>query len=455
MFVNRSLLLPNPPQLNYGAAVVDIDGDGSFEIFVTGFGFPNQVFKWKENRFVSVAPFSLTDGRRQSIGVAAADIDADGEEEIYVLNTDTFAGMKRFADRLFDHADGEWVDLFALPIHEDVLNLTAGRSVVGVDRNGTGQYGFFVANYGGPMRLYELDEDGRLQDVASQAQLDLSTGGRSALALPLVTTRMDIFMGNEHGANYLFSNLGDGTYAEIGEEAGVADDFQNARGVAAFDANGDGMFDLVIGNWEGEHRLLVQDVNGRFEDRTPLHMAKPSRVRTVIAADFDNDGYEEIFFNNIGEENRLFGFRSGDWWSLDLGDAEEPAGYGTGAVVGDFDGDGRLELIISHGEAAPQPVSYFQTIPNGNHWLRILPLTQYGAPARGALVTLITAQRTQIRVIDAGSGYLCQMEPVAHFGLGEETSVERVVIRWLDGSEHIIVAPEVDQMLRVEHPDMW
>jgi hypothetical protein len=215
------------------------------------------------------------------------------------------------------------------------------------------------------------------------------------------------------------------------------------------------MFDLVIGNWEGEHRLLVQDVNGRFEDRTPLHMAKPSRVRTVIAADFDNDGYEEIFFNNIGEENRLFGFRSGDWWSLDLGDAEEPAGYGTGAVVGDFDGDGRLELIISHGEAAPQPVSYFQTIPNGNHWLRILPLTQYGAPARGALVTLITAQRTQIRVIDAGSGYLCQMEPVAHFGLGEETSVERVVIRWMDGSEHIIVAPEVDQMLRVEHPDMW
>lgn len=452
MFVNRSSLLPNPPQLNYGAAVVDIDADGAFEIFVAGFGFPNQIFKWKNGRFTNAAPLSLMDARRQSIGVAAADIDADGIEEIYVLNTDTFAGMKRFADRLFDQADGEWVDLFALPIHQDVLNMTAGRSVVGVDRNGIGQYGFFVANYGGPMRLYELDEDGRLHDVASEAQLDLATGGRSAVALPLVTTRMDIFAGNENGANFLFSNLGDGTYAEIGEEAGVADMFQNARGVAVLDANGDGMFDLIVGNWEGEHRLLIQDVNGRFEDRTPMHMARPSRVRTVIAADFDNDGYEEIFFNNIGEENRLYGFRNGDWWSLDMGDAEEADGLGTGAVVGDFDGDGRLELLISHGEAAPQAVTYYQTGQNANHWLRVLPLTMYGAPARGARVTLVTAERSQVRVVDAGSGYLCQMEPVAHFGLGATSAVERVVVRWPDGAERTIDAPQADQLLRVEHP---
>lgn len=452
MFVNRSSLLPNPPQLNYGAAVVDIDADGAFEIFVAGFGFPNQIFKWKNGRFTNAAPLSLMDARRQSIGVAAADIDADGIEEIYVLNTDTFAGMKRFADRLFDQADGEWVDLFALPIHQDVLNMTAGRSVVGVDRNGIGQYGFFVANYGGPMRLYELDEDGRLHDVASEAQLDLATGGRSAVALPLVTTRMDIFAGNENGANFLFSNLGDGTYAEIGEEAGVADMFQNARGVAVLDANGDGMFDLIVGNWEGEHRLLIQDVNGRFEDRTPMHMARPSRVRTVIAADFDNDGYEEIFFNNIGEENRLYGFRNGDWWSLDMGDADEADGLGTGAVVGDFDGDGRLELLISHGEAAPQAVTYYQTAQNANHWLRVLPLTMYGAPARGARVTLVTAERSQVRVVDAGSGYLCQMEPVAHFGLGATSAVERVVVRWPDGAERTIDAPQADQLLRVEHP---
>ena len=155
----------------------------------------------------------------------------------------------------------------------------------------------------------------------------------------------------------------------------------------------------------------------------------PSRIRTVIAADFDNDGYEEIFFNNIGEQNRLFGLHEEVWVSLSPGDALEPHGLGTGAATGDFDGDGRLELIVAHGETGLQPLTLYHTPENGNHYLRVLPLTQYGAPARGALVTLTAGGRTQRRVIDSGSGYLCQMEPVAHFGLGRERWVDKVVVR--------------------------
>lgn len=455
MFTDRSHLLRNNPiQLNYGVAVTDIDNDGQFEIVIAGFGFPNLIYRWNGSSFDDIAPYVLADTRRQSIGLAAGDIDGDGLEELYVLNTDTFAGTKRFADRLFDFADGEWVDLFSLAMNHAVLNLTAGRSVAVLDRNGLGRYGFFVANYGGPMRLYELDEDGRLHDVAPEAGLNKITGGRSAIALPLITTRMDIFCGNENGANYLFNNNGDGTFGEVGEEVGIGDPLENARGVAALDANGDGLFDLVVGNWEGTHRLFVQDVNGRFEDMTPPHMSTPSRVRTVLAADFDNDGYEEIFFNNIGEPNRLFAFRGGDWVPISAGDAVEEQGLGTGAAVGDFNHDGRLELVIAHGEAAPQPVSLYVPQPNDYHYLRVLPLTIYGAPARGALVVLETAERTQRRVIDAGSGYLCQMEPVAHFGLGRETRVERVTIRWVDGAERMIPRPEIDRLLRVEHPGL-
>ena len=73
-----------------------------------------------------------------------------------------------------------------------------------------------------------------------------------------------------------------------------------------------------------------------------------SRVRTVIAADFDNDGWEEIFVNNIPGSNRLFQKTSvgGEWAWRNIGDALEPMGYGTGAAVVDFDGDGRLELVV-------------------------------------------------------------------------------------------------------------
>lgn len=447
------LLLHNPPQLNYGIAVTDVDQDGAFELVVAGFSYPNLVLKWTGEGFINVAPPELADARRQSIGIAAGDIDGDGAEEIYVLNTDTFAGNKRFADRLFDSADGEWVDLFSLPIHQGVLNLTAGRSVACVDRFGDGRYGFFLANYGGPLCLYELDDDGHLQDVAPAAQLNKITGGRSVLALPLITGRMDIFAGNENGPNFLFRNNGDGTFMDVAEEMRIADPVGNARGIAALDVNGDGFFDIVCGNWEGQHRLFVQVAGAPFEDIAPADLRKATRVRTVIVADFDNDGYEEIFFNNLGEANRLFAQKSGVWHATDIGDAAEAGGLGTGAAVGDFDGDGRLELIIAHGESARQPLTLYHSAPNNHHWLRVLPLTVYGAPARGAVVTLEAAGRTQIRAIDAGSGYLCQMEPVAHFGLGDATHVERVTVRWLDGTTVTIEEPAIDQLLRVEYSE--
>ena len=446
------LLYHNPSQFYYGVAVIDVDNDGVFEVFVAGFGFPNLILKWDGSSFRNIAPWTLADPERQAIGVAAGDIDGDGREEIYVLNTDTFAGKKHFADRLFDGADGEWTDLFSLAGNRHILNLTAGRSVVAVDRHGSGCYGFFVANYDGPMRLYEVDEDGRLNDSATEASLDLVTGGRSAVSLPLVTDQMDIFAGNEGGSNFLFCNRGDGKFEELATELGLHDSQQNARGVAVLDANEDGLFDLVCGNWEGQHRLFIHLPNGRFEDAAPPDMALPSRVRTVIAADFDNDGYEEIFFNNIGQPNRLFGRRDGQWVMLDIGDALEPYGLGTGAAVGDFDDDGWLELLIAHGESSAQPLSLYRARANANHWLRVLPLTVHGAPARGAIVVLETVGRTQRRAVDAGSGYLCQMEPVAHFGLGRHTQINRVRVHWPDGTSAMINNPTCDQLLRVQHP---
>lgn len=454
MFNNQSRLLShNPMQLNYGMAVTDIDNDGAFEVFVAGFtNAPNLVLKWNGKAFENIAPSVLADNERQALAVAACDIDGDGQEEIYVLNTDTYAGRKQLADRLFDCVDGEWTDLFSLHMNQPILNLTAGRSVACVDRDSDGIYGFFVANYGGPMRLYELDEDGRLRDVAPEARLALVTGGRSVLAMPLVSDWMDIFVGNEGGANFLFRNNGDGTFREIGRLVGIGDPQHSARGVSALDADDDGRFDLVVSNWEGPHRLFLQGSSGAWLDAAPDEMAMPSRVRTVVTADFDNDGYEEIFFNNIGQPNRLFRRHNGQWTPISPGDAVEPHGLGTAAVTADFDGDGRLELLIAHGESGLQPLTYYHTPDNGNHYLRVLPLTRYGAPARGTVVTLTAGGRTQRRVIDAGSGYMCQMEPVAHFGLGELTYIERIEVRWLDGATTTIRNPAADSMLRVPYP---
>jgi len=230
----------------------------------------------------------------------------------------------------------------------------------------------------------------------------------------------------------------EGEYENVATAVGLGDSYQTGRGTALLDSNGDGLVDIVYGNWQGPHRLYEQSKDGTFSDAATADMAVASNIRTVIVADFDNDGYEEIFWNNIPGENRLFRKlpEDKDWLRINIGDALEMDGMGTGGAVGDFDGDGMLELIVSHGESGPlQPLSLYKANwGESNNYLRILPKTIHGAPARGARVDLKAGGRNQMRIIDAGSGYLCQMEPVAHFGLGKITEVENVRVQWPDAS---------------------
>jgi len=454
MFIARhDLIFNNIDRLSYGVAICDIDGDGEFEFVVTGYGYHNLALKWNGRGLLDAADAVLADQHGQAIGVAAGDIDGDGIEEIYVLNSDTLAGPKQQFDRLFALHGGQRVDLFAQPETQPLANRSAGRSVSVIDRFGFGRYAFFVANYAAVMRLYELDNNWRLNETARSAGLNYATGGRAVVAAHSFGSDVDLIAINERGANLVLANRGDGTFVDVANDCQIVDRQFHGRGVALFDANDDGCLDIAYGNWEGPHRLWVRAGNTLpFHNIAPMELATSSRIRTVIAADFDNDGNPELFFNNFGEPNRLFGRRSGQWIELDIGDAREADGLGTGAAVADIDGDGRLELLITHGESAPQPLSYYQMPANGNHWLRIRPLTRSGAPARGALVTIQQGDRITASVIDGGSGYLCQMEPVAHFGLGQNTSIDQVSIQWPSGATTIITRPHADQLIIVPHP---
>ena len=171
----------NQKRLSYGVSVTDFNKDGKFEFVVTGFKFPNLILSHKNGFLEDINRNILfADQARSTIGVAACDIDNDGFEELYFLNTDTYSGQKQFSDRLLDN-NKNIIDLFQLDKNLRSLNLTAGRSVVCVDRNGEGKYGIYVANYGGPTRFYELTK-GNIVDQAPLLNINRITGGRAVVS---------------------------------------------------------------------------------------------------------------------------------------------------------------------------------------------------------------------------------------------------------------------------------
>jgi hypothetical protein len=448
MFRDRSCdLAGGVPLRGYGAAVTP-GPDGPL-VFVAGFGDANRVLRWDGDELVDAACGVLADDGRHAIGVAAADLDADGREEVYVHNVAAFGGTSTEADLLLDPEPdgGRWRDLFSAPVNRRRENYRVGRSVVAIDRLGTGRYGMLVTGYGSPARFYEVGDDGGVTDLAETVGLNVVTGGRSVAAGPILSDRTDVFLGAERGPNLLLRNI-DGTFVDVAREYGVADPEENARGATLVAPDGARSFDIVCGNWKGQNRLFVRE-DDTFKDAAPSSLARPARVRTVVAADFDNDGKQELFVNCLGAPNRLL-THDGGWSQTGIGDALEPEGMGTGAAVADVDEDGTLELVVVHGEGDAQPLSVYSA-PNDGGWLRVRPLTPSGAPARGARVTLTTETGRQTRVIDPGSGYLCQMEPVAHFGLGG-ADPEAVTVCWPGGRERTVTDPDPRTTVRCSHP---
>ncbi len=478
MFVDRSDLLADvEPMRGYGVAVTP-GRDGPI-VFVAGYGESNRLYTADGSRFVDSACGIVSDDARHGMGVCAADMDGDGNEEIYVHNCANSVGIGGDSDLLLDRLEADryrWTDAFALPVNADRLNFRAGRSVAALDRHGTGRYGVAVASYGAPLAFYELGDDGEASDMADVVGLAVEDGCRSLLPGPLCGDGTDLFVGVEGGPNRLFRNDG-GHYDPVDGGHDLADPDGDARGVALVDENG--TFALALGNWEGRSRLLRRAPDGRFSDAAPDALGSAESVRAVVAADFDNDGREELFCNALGVRNRLLervdpepcghagepsgrkdrdGLSGRDgperprWDVTAIGAAAEPQGFGTGAIAADLDGDGVLELVLVHGEVAAQPISVY-AVPDAasNGWLRVRPTTEQGAPARGATVRLETSRGVQRRVIDAGGGYLCQTEPVAHFGLGGAEPRE-LAVRWPDGRTRTLTDPTTAVEHEVTHP---
>ena len=450
-FLDISYLIENnTPRLSYGVAVTDIDNDERFDFLVTGYRYPNLALSYKNNKLQNIIDDKIfSDEDRQAIGVVACDVDLDGKEEIYFLNTDSFSGIKKYSDRLLDRKNNKFVDLFEYSINQNSLNFTAGRSVACVDRLGNGKNSVYVSNYGGASRFYSI-LDNKVIDEAPELNINKITGGRAVVAGHILSEKIDIFASNERGPNFLYKNINN-RYVNVAKKYGVEDKNQNGRGTVLSDFLYRGRLDIISGNWQGFHRIYIFRQE-KFLDLTDYNFNKPSKLRTIISADFDNDGYDEVFINNIGQPNKLFKIKeNGLLDTIPLSFAKLEKGLGTGAAVADIDGDGILELLISNGESGRQPLNLFKAKLNKKFsYLRIKPINKYNAPARGATVILKSNLREHAKTIDAGSGYLCQMEPVAHYGIRKGEKNIEIQIRWTDGKTESFDITEINREIKVK-----
>jgi len=325
--------------------------------------------------------------------------------------------------------------------------------------------------------LYHNNGDGTFKEVSEKAGIR-APGGRYGLGAVAFDYNNDgwpdLFVACDSTPNLLFRNNHDGTFTDVAMEAGVAvngDGQEQANmGVAVGDYDGDGWFDLFLPHFSDDTPLLLRNMKGEFFD--DLTTAAGLAVNTqyvcwgVSFVDLDNDGWLDLFhvtgtvYPEVEKVIPEYKYRTQRVVYRNLGDGsfEEVSGLCGSAVLaphasrgcafGDFDNDGRVDVLIMNVSEPPSLLKNENR--SGNHWLSVKLIgTHSNRSAIGARVTITAGGKKQIREVLSGSGYLSQSDLRQHFGLGPANKAEKIEIRWPNGQVEQAGSAQADQFLTI------
>lgn len=485
-----------------GVAVLDYDGDGLLDIFLTnGAKQPsltkpdaswwNRLYRNRGNgTFEDVTAKAGISGEGFSMGAAVADFDNDGHPDLFV------AGVKR--NILYrNRGDGTFEDITAKSgIHHEPWSVSAGW----FDYDGDGRLDLWVLNYvawdpakepvcrdphsnqgahcdprlytGLPSTLYHNDGNGKFTDVSDSAGIRRYIGKGMGLAFADYDGdgRTDVFVANDTVANFLFHNDGNGHFTESAVKAGVAfnDDGRalSSMGIDFRDIDNDGKPDLLVTALVNETYPLYRNLGkGLFADLTYRSRIGAATMGTTGWAagiyDFNNDGRKDVFCANgdLNENSQQISGRIARQTNTVLvqrpdgtfdGFPAGPASRYRGAAFGDFDNDGKVDVVVSRlGEA---PVLLRNQTPGNNHWLG-LKLTGKASnrDGIGAQVHIKAASGEQWNHVTTSVGYASSSDVRVHFGLGSATTAT-VEIRWPSGQLQQLGEVPADRYTTVKEP---
>ena len=381
-------------------------------------------------------------------GVAWADYDNDGDLDVLV-------GSGAGYPMLYQWEEGEFAEVGGEAGFR--VSFSAGRGVSWCDYDGDGLLDAFCSNIFGPGYLMHNNGDGTFDEVSVAAGLSPCDAGQSASWGDYNDDGWsDLVIARLGQATLLFSNNGEGTFTDVSDASGVSA-FVDAYSAVWGDYDNDGWLDCYVtsANYiEPQTRrdaLFHSNGDGTFTDVANLAgMAGDVSVGLGAAwADYNNDGYLDLYVGNLESDNQPFLYRNnGDGT---FSNVAATAGVGgsrpnQAACWADIDLDGWIDLASA--VAGPQS-SLFLNLGGGGNWLRVIALTDGDGDATdggvtraavGARVELdvdndgnFLPSRTLTRLIDGGSGFCGQNEQVAQFGVPASGPVAVRVI-FPDGS---------------------
>lgn len=498
-----------------GVAIFDYNNDGYEDIyFVNGAGIPelmktgpeyyNRLYQNNGNgTFTDVTARAGVKGEGYSMGVAVGDYDNDGWEDLYVVGVNrnqlfhnsgdgTFtdvteaAGLKGLDPQRgktwsicagwFDYDNDGWLDLF-------VVNYC----VWGLDKDPfcgsefTGVRAYCHPSKFDPLpdALYHNNRDGTFTEVSAAAGIrqHLGKGMGVAFADYDADGYLDVFVANDTTRNFLFHNNGDGTFSERGLQAGVAYNGDGSAlsymGADFRDVDNDGRPDIFVTAISNEtFSYFHNEGGGIFDDFT--HPSGLGRLSIFSSGwsngifDLNNDGRKDLFSvnshvnDNIGFEmnvpfqqrNSIFA-NAGDRFvdvSASAGEDFQVAAAHRGCAFGDLDNDGRIDVVVSRFDG---PAEVFRNVsPGGNHWLLVKTVgTRSNRDGIGAQIRLESASGVQYNHVTTSVGYASSSSRRVHFGLGQDTLVTRLEIRWPSGVRQELRNVPAEQILTVREPE--
>jgi hypothetical protein len=282
----------------------------------------------------------------------------------------------------------------------------------------------------------------------------------------------DVFIANDTEPNSLFINQKNGTFEEVGLQMGVAynDNAQtgSSMGCDAKDFNNDGKVDIFYNNLMGQIWALLRNRGDLFE-----YYSYESKIKRLSAPfsgwsngfiDYNNDGWKDIYSANGDVDDVNEGSRQHDtmFENLDgktfidvsdqLGPEFQKKGFQRGSAFGDLNNDGAPDIVVTSLNESPRIL--MNTADSGNHWI-VLALTGHKSArdAIGAKVKLTTASgRTLYNHVAISVGFMSSSDKRVHFGLGQETEIGSIEIRWPSGIQQILKNVKADQFLKIDEP---